>query len=264
MKQKVVLICVDGMRPDGFLQCGNPTVKTLMERGSWTLNARTVMPSCTLPCHMSMFHGVSPMRHGITTNLYTPPVRPIDGLFEQAHHANLSTAFFYGWEPLRDIGRPLSLTTAVFRCARRADDTDTWLTDRFLEVLESDRPDFTFLYLVETDEKGGHDYGWMSPEYLRCISTALDNIQRVLNAVDEEYTVIVTADHGGHDQTHGTEMPEDMTIPMFFVGTDFVPGQELQNVSILDLAPTIGEVLGLYPAREWEGHSVIQHQEGCV
>ena len=260
MKQKVILICVDGMRPDGFLQCGNPTVKTLMERGSYTLDAKTVMPSCTLPCHMSMFHGVSPARHGITTNTYTPPVRPIDGLFEQAYHANLSTAFFYGWEPLRDIGRPLSLTTAAFRCARRADDTDTWLTDRCLEVIKSDHPDFIFLYLVETDEKGGHDFGWMTPEYLQRISVAMDNIQRVLDTVGDEYTVIITADHGGHDRTHGTEMPEDMTIPMVFIGPDFEPGKELHNISILDLAPTIGEVLKLYPAREWEGTSVLSKQ----
>ena len=261
MKQKVVLICVDGMRPDGFLQCGNPLVQTLMERGSWTMTARTVMPSCTLPCHMSMFHSVTPARHGITTNLYTPPVRPINGLFEQAHQFELSTAFFYGWEPLRDIARPLSLGTAAFRCARRADDTDTWLTSQFLELLKRDKPDFTFLYLVETDEKGGHDHGWMSPEYLNCISVAVDNIGRVLDAVDDSYTIIITADHGGHDQTHGTEMEEDMTIPMVFIGPDFTPGKELTGVSILDLAPTIADVLQIRSAREWEGHSLLRKED---
>jgi len=257
MKQKVILICIDGMRPDGFLMSGNPVAKTLMEQGSWTMTARTVMPSCTLPCHMSMFHSVTPARHGITTNLYTPPVRPIDGLFEKVHQAGLSTAFFYGWEPLRDIARPLSLGTAAFRCARAADDTDTWLTDQAIDLIKKDHPDFIFLYLVETDEKGGHDYGWMTPEYLKCVSTALDNVGRVLEVVSDEYSVILTADHGGHDQTHGTEMPEDMTIPMSFIEKNFESGKELNGVSILDLAPTIAKILDVPCAREWEGTALF-------
>lgn len=258
MKQKVILICVDGMRPDGFLQCGNPMANLLKEKGAWTMNAKTVMPSCTLPCHMSMFHSVPPTRHGITTNLYTPPVRPIDGIFEKVNQAGLNAAFFYGWEPLRDIGTPLQLQTTAFRCARRADDTDTWLTDRAIETMKLDRPDFIFLYLVETDEKGGHDHGWMSKEYLQIISVALDNIKRVLDAAGDEYTVIITADHGGHDQTHGTELPEDMTIPMLFIGPDFTPGEERHGVSILDIAPTVASVLHIPGAREWEGNTLTK------
>ena len=257
MNQKVILICIDGMRPDGFLQSGNPMAKTLMERGSWTMSAQTVMPSCTLPCHMSMFHSVTPARHGITTNFYTPPVRPIDGLFEKIHQAGLTTAFFYGWEPLRDIGRPSSLDTAAFRRARAYEDTDTWLTDQAIDLIKKDHPDFIFLYLVETDEKGGHDHGWMTPEYLHCISVALDNVRRVLETVGDEYAVIVTADHGGHDQTHGTEMPEDMTIPMAFIGNYFEAGKELTDVSILDLAPTIAKILDVPCAREWEGKELF-------
>ena len=44
---------------------------------------------------------------------------------------------------------------------------------------------------------------------------------------------------------------------MFFVGKDFVPGQELQNVSILDLAPTIAAIMGVPCAPEWEGKTLI-------
>ena len=30
MKNKVILISIDGMRPDGFLECGNPYIEELM------------------------------------------------------------------------------------------------------------------------------------------------------------------------------------------------------------------------------------------
>ena len=82
-KNKVILISVDGMRPDGFLACGNPYIHELMRKAYYTLDGRTVMPSVTLPCHMSLFHSVEPQRHGITTNLYIPMARPIEGLFER-------------------------------------------------------------------------------------------------------------------------------------------------------------------------------------
>lgn len=73
MKNKVILICIDGMRPDGALQGNSATVQELMKRGSYAMDAQTVYPSVTLPCHMSMFHSVPPTRHGVTTNTYVPP-----------------------------------------------------------------------------------------------------------------------------------------------------------------------------------------------
>ena len=253
---KVILISIDGMRPDGFLTCGNPFSRTMMNLGSYTLTGRTVFPSVTLPCHMSMFHSVPPERHGITTNLYIPMARPLNGLFEQIKLYGGISAMYYGWEPLRDISRPGSLKYAGYLNAYTEDATDGSLTDQALERIARSKPDFVFLYMVETDEKGGHDGGWMSEKYLRYISAALDNVKRVYEACGQEYTIIVTADHGGHDRTHGTDMPEDMTIPQFFIGPRFTPGKELTDISILDLAPTIADVLGIPADSQWEGGSV--------
>ena len=79
----------------------------------------------------------------------------------------------------------------------------------------------------------------------------------MIEAAGEEYTVIVTADHGGHDRTHGTEMPEDMTVPVFLCGPDFAPGHELESYHITDLAPTIVKLLGADRPREWEGKELV-------
>ena len=51
-----------------------------------------------------------------------------------------------------------------------------------------------------------------------------------------------TADHGGHDRTHGTDSPEDMTIPFIIKGKDFKAGEKLENVSIKDIAPTVAKL----------------------
>lgn len=256
--EKVILISIDGMRPDGLLSCGNPFVNELVNLGSYTLNAQTVLPTVTLPCHISMFHSVPPQRHGISTNIYTPMVRPLNGLFEQIANAGGVSAMYYGWEPLRDVSHPASLKFSGYINAYMEESSDTALTDMALAQIRKSHPDFVFLYLVETDEKGGHDHGWMTPEYLNTISVAIDNVKRVIEYCSEEYTVIITADHGGHDRSHGTDLPEDMTIPMFFIGKRFTPGQALNNVSILDIAPTIADIMSIPTTPEWEGRSLAK------
>ena len=257
MDKKVILISIDGMRPDGLKQCKNPYLDEFQKKASYTFSARTVYPSITLPCHMSLFHSVPPERHGTVTNLYIPQVRPISGLFEQLKYAGKASAMFYGWEPMREVSRPDSLIKADYIFSYSFDHTDDMLTDSALEYIKCVKPDFVFLYMVETDQKGGHDNGWMSEVYLDYINRAISNVKRVIESVGDEYTVIVTADHGGHDRDHGTDLDEDMTIPVIFYGNDFEEGKELQNISILDIAPTIAEIMSIQIPREWEGKSII-------
>lgn len=257
MDKKVVLISIDGMRPDGLKQCKNPYIDELQKMTSYTFSARTVFPSVTLPCHMSLFHSVPPERHGTITNFYVRQVRPIPGLFEQLKYAGKASAMFYGWEPMRDVSRPDSLIKADYIFSYSFEHTDDMLTDSALEYIKCKKPEFVFLYMVETDQKGGHDNGWMSDVYLDYINRAISNVKRVIESVGDEYAVIVTADHGGHDRDHGTDMDEDMTIPIIFYGNEFEAGKELQNLSILDIAPTIAEIMSIQIPREWEGKSIL-------
>jgi len=256
MKNKVVLISIDGMRPDGFLKCGNPYINDLMNISSYTLTGKTVLPSITLPCHMSLFHSVPPQRHGILSNDYIPQVHKINGLFEQIKNCGKCSAMFYGWDQMRDVARPGSLKFAEYIHSYSAENVDGLVTDSALRCIEKNSPDFVFLYMVDTDEKGGHDNGWMSEAYLDCINHAVENVKRVIETVGDEYDVIITADHGGHDRSHGSDMPEDVTIPLFFVGDGFKGGKELENITILDIAPTIADIIGVLPAPEWEGKNL--------
>ena len=257
MKKKVILISIDGMRPDGLKACGNPHLNELEKICSYTYNARSMTPSVTFPCHFSMTHSVTPQRHGILSNTYVPQVRPVEGIFEKISASGGVSAMFYGWEPLRDIASPGSLKYATYIDSYTDESVDTLLTDAAEELILARKPDFVFLYLVDTDEKGGHDNGWMSEEYLKRISIAIDNVRRMMERFGEEYSVILMADHGGHDRMHGTELPEDMTIPLFFYGPDFEPGENAEKASLLDIAPTIAAVMGINGDAEWEGRSLI-------
>jgi len=249
---KVLLILSDGMRPDAL--GNNQTIKFLQKNGTYCMNARTVMPSVTLPCHMSLFHSVDPARHGITTNTYTPQVRPIAGLFEQVKKKGKKCAMFYNWEELRDLGRPDSLARSVYTSGHvygnEAASIESFEAAK--EALKKEDIDFTFLYFGWPDGAGHHHY-WMSEEYFRAVNGCCDMVGKLIEELGDEYTIIYTADHGGHDGYHGTEMPEDMTIPVFLYGKPFEAGKELENVSIKDIAPTIASLLDAEIPEEWEG-----------
>ena len=77
---KVIMILPDGMRPDSLANIEK--AQKIIKESSYSLDAETVSPSVTLPCHISLFHSVTPARHGTTTNTYMPQVRPVDGLCE--------------------------------------------------------------------------------------------------------------------------------------------------------------------------------------
>ncbi len=253
---RTLLILVDGMRPDAL--SGQPLAQQIMQKASYTMRAKTVMPSKTLPCIMSLFHSIDPGRHGITTNVHTPQVRPIDGLCEVLHKNKKTSAFFYNWEELRDIARPGSLTYSFFCSGNDVgyDKANNKVTDAAIVHLHNNETDFTFLYLGYTD-MAGHAYGWMSEGYMKAMDNSWDNIERVLKALPDDYAVIITADHGGHDRMHGLDIPEDMTIPLMLLGKGFAPGNEIGKASIMDIAPTVASLLDIEPDSQWEGKSLI-------
>ena len=252
MAEKVVFILVDGMRSDGMLACGHPFASEFIKLSTHSLNAQTVMPSVTLPCHMSLFHSVKPERHGIISNLYVPQVRPINGLFERLDLFGKKCAMFYSWEELRDVVRPGHMHTSVCYNLHKQENSDRKLTEAAISYIKQEQPDCLFLYLGQTDEVG-HTYGWMSEQYLTCVYNAWGLIERLYRELPEGYSLITLADHGGHERTHGTESPEDMTIPVCFFGKRFTPNAEIEGVTILDVAPTVAALLEVPPDPEWEG-----------
>jgi predicted AlkP superfamily pyrophosphatase or phosphodiesterase len=215
-----------------------------------------VMQGITLPCHTSIFHSVPPDRHGITTNTWTPMARPLPGLFDVARAAGKRCGFFYNWEPLRNISVPGSLAYSLFIDNVEAPDGDQVVAAEAARILLTGRFDVAFVYLGNIDV-AGHAHGWMSDGYLAQVTTTDAVVARLLAELPPDTHVLLQADHGGHERTHGTTAPEDMTIPWILAGPDIKPGYTLeQPVSLLDTAPTLARLLGLSPHPHWEGRSV--------
>ena len=244
-----ILVVIDGCRPDGIQQADTPNIDSLTARGAYTFNAQSVVPSSTLPCHTSMFRGVTPARHGITTNTWVPMVRPVPSIVETARAMNRKTAFIYNWEQLRDLAEPGSLDFSYF--TDNCDDREGDLTIARIaaEHLAAEQPDFCFVYLGVVDI-AGHNHGWMSAEYIEQIAIADRAIGILLRRLEtanllDRYFILVQSDHGGHDKTHGTDMPEDLTIP----------GSQPARRSV-SAARSRDRYVSSTPRRHWLGYSI--------
>lgn len=266
MADRVILYVVDGMRPDGMLLADAPNLQRLRERGAYSLTAQTVMPSITLPTHMSMFHSVTPQLHGVTDNLWQPmPGEPVPGIIELVRQAQRKAAAFYTWDELRDLSRPGALAYSSFIniYATGGETSDGEIACLAADYFARQRPDFMFVYSGMVDETG-HRYGWMSPEYMAAVTRADAAIGSLLDRVEaagllDQTAVLVTADHGGHARDHGSDIPEDMTIPWLLAGPGIKQDYPiLSPVHILDTAPTIAHLLGLALPTVWQGRPVIE------
>ncbi len=249
---KVIYISVDGLRPDALFSGYSPRIDQFYQSGAHTLIAQSVMPSITLPCHMSTFHSVPPTRHGVTSNVYTPMARPLPGIIELM--ADLDTAFFHSWEPLRSLNTPETLKFSYYIERANGGLVDSQnVAHTAIQYITTEQPHFAFVYMGATDI-AGHAYGWMSDGYLQMIKDVDVLVGKLLDSLSSDYTVILHSDHGGHDRSHGTDKPEDMTIPWGIAGQKIKSGYIIDRpISLLDTAPTIAHLMGFQPHHEWEG-----------
>jgi arylsulfatase A-like enzyme len=256
--RRVLIISIDGLRPDAIAAAPMPNLQALMQIGAYNLAAQTIFPSVTLPSHTSMLTGLCPAKHGVDWNDYLPEKGYAQGtdLFDIAHAAGLKTVMFVGKEKLRQITEPAS--TDIFRYIN---DRDVVIAQKITEEFPAD---FGVMFVhFPTPDAMGHVYGWMSPQYISVVQRADEAIGTLLKDLDDhglrqETIVIISADHGGHKQTHGSRQPEDMTIPWVISGPGVRPGPLTTPVQTTDTAATAAWALGLPMPQEWDGWPVFE------
>jgi predicted AlkP superfamily pyrophosphatase or phosphodiesterase len=257
----VIIISLDGGRPDVILTSDTMYIHKLAAEGAYTWWAQTVDPSITLVSHSSMLTGCLPAKHGITWN---DTFRPEAGYvktttcFELAKAAGLSTAMFSNKAKLRHIAKP-GTVDHYEDVAGGAIGSSTAAA----EYWTLNKPSLMFVHHGDPDA-AGHTFGWGSREHHLALETCDRAVGILLNAVlasdaASQTVIIVTADHGGHLTTHGSTDPRDMTIPWVCWGPGMIrPGQVEAPVSTCDTAATALVALGLAPDPDWDGKPVAE------
>jgi arylsulfatase A-like enzyme len=269
VSRHVLVVSVDGLRPDAIDAYNAPTIQRLMREGSHTLAATTIDPSRTLPSHTSMLTGQPPERHGVRWNhVITAGAEVIEmpNVFSVARAHGYSTAAFFSkakFQPLQRQGT-LDYSQAPGGWFGR------WSSKRTMgdlaDYLPAARPNLLFVHLADVDA-AGHRSGWMTPEYGRAVLTADAAIQSLIGLAERAYgagkfSLIVTADHGGHGTGHGSKDPRDVIIPWIAWGQGVKPGVLREPpVRTMDTAATVLWLLGVADQTDWIGQPVVQAYE---
>ncbi len=267
----VFIFSIDGGKPAVIAESDMPNLKKLAAEGAYTWKATTIFPSKTLPAHTSMLTGVGPDKHKILWNDYLPEkgIIKISTVFSMAHEAGFSTAVFAGKEKFRHLVLPGSVDEFSFNQAEshKLEKTvmdDTGKRESFVEYtvlaktvaadaaayIPQKKPNLCFVHFTDTDDTG-HKFGWGSPEQKRAFADVDAALGVVLDAIRkagimDDSVIIVTADHGGHRDIHGTKSAEDMTIPWVVWGKGVKKDFKIKkSVNICDTTATALWLFGL-------------------
>ncbi|MBX3232797.1 MAG: alkaline phosphatase family protein [Labilithrix sp.] len=178
-------------------------------------------------------------------------------LLDEARAAGAKVAVFASWERI-DLASTASPGAFFVSAGRHGDDTiapwpgvgdyrpDRITSEVALAYYAKERPDVFYLSLGDPDEHAHHgDYSG----YVNALRRADETLGRLLELVDENTHVVVTADHGRADSfaDHGS-MPEAARVWMAASGPRFLARGAVTSPHprrLADIAPTLRVVLGL-------------------
>jgi predicted AlkP superfamily pyrophosphatase or phosphodiesterase len=262
--EHVFIISFDGGKPSVIAQSKMPTLQKLARDGAASWEAQTVMPSVTLVSHTSMLTGVKPVKHKIDWNTWepakgivtVPTVFAIAKAHAKEQKTSITTAMFFGKEKFFHLAIPGTIDAVCL-----PDYSAKIVATQAAQYIQMRKPYLTFIHFADPDG-AGHDKGWGSKEQMAAFADCDNALKVVLSAIQkagiaQKSTLILSADHGGHDKTHGENIPADMTIPWIAYGAGIRPRTTLAvPISTCDTTATALQLLNIPLPAELDGQPV--------
>jgi arylsulfatase A-like enzyme len=263
----VLIVSIDGLRPDCMLRAETPNLRSLMSRGSFTMYARTTDVAITTPSHVSMMTGVTPERHGISFNGDPPDDAQIlvPTIFDFAHDAGLSTGMASGKRKFTLFTRTRHVDWPSITLDPVGPDgpVGAWAE----QTIREHKPRLMFVHFPGADV-AGHGIGWGTPEQVAAIGKIDQALGAVLRAYDSaglagSTYVIVSADHGGTARSHGRDDVRSRYIPWIFVGPGVRANFDLTrlgknyDIATYDTFATACYILGLPVPSDSDGKPIL-------
>ena len=262
----VILIGSDGFGAYAFDKAKVPNLRMMMNKGSYSLKARSVLPSSSAVNWASMIMGSGPELHGFTEwGSKTPelPSRIVekDSMYptifslidEQMPNARMGVSYTWG-----GIGYLFEKSIVDLNYNGTSDEkTITQAMDFFLK----EKPTLTFIHLTHPDNEG-HEIGHDTPEYYTAVEKIDSQIGGIINTLKnnnmmDNTVIIFSSDHGGVGKGHGGKTLLEVEIPWIIYGKNILNKGKLQtSIVTYDTAPTIAYLLGLKTPDFWRGKPV--------
>jgi arylsulfatase A-like enzyme len=260
--RRVVLVVLDGLRPDAIDTFGLNTLKRLRAGGASTMRGTTVAPSVTAAAMASLLTGVSPMRHGIRTDRFHIPrvagkLSPLPRVLAEATYP--SSGFMAAVPPIfRGVASRIAAQLGI-NDSRFVGEDAPGILQSARHALSAQRRGLILLHWPDAD-RAGHEHGWMSEEYGEAairLDTSLCLLMALAEIPRDRGTLLVTlSDHGGggaDPRDHESDHPLDRQILISMIGGGVRPGILREGASIMDVPSTILWALGVPVPADYSG-----------
>ena len=254
LNPKALVVMLDGMRADTVDNGFAPNIKRLADgqwqsgyHGAWSLCASTLRDGTTesAPNHVGIATGVTVKKSGIDWN---------PDLVYRGTEAGKLPTWLTRLVKVRNDLRALHIFSWSGDLRLSPDygvqfifDRDKANTRTLVKMMADDEaPDAIMWYIDMPDEAGhGHGYYPYSKEYQKAVGESDACIGEVLAAIaarptfaNEDWLVIITADHGGWDRFHGQKCTQCYTVPFIVSGRNVEQGRIPGVPHSYDAAPT--------------------------
>lgn len=133
------------------------------------------------------------------------------------------------------------------------------ITDKLIDFVENNAPDFVCLNFANTDMVGHTGVFSAAIKAAETVDECLGKI--IPMGLEKGYGFIIIADHGNSDymiNDDGSPNTAHTTnpVPVIYVANDAV-GHSIQNGILADVAPTILHCMGLAPSKEMNGKVLL-------
>lgn len=213
-RHPVLMISIDGLRPDAVLQADKydlkiPVLRSFLTQGSYAQAVINVNPTVTNPNHATLVTGVLPSEHGIYNNRPFDPAAKLPKTYSLYSQIKAPTL----WRAAKAAGL---MTGSIFwPVTRQAKDIDFNLTEGSDEddhkigndaiaLIEQKRPELLTIHFVSFDHRQ-HDFGPFSAEAntaLERIDTVVGRIIAAQRKIHPDSVVAIVSDHGFFKVSH--------------------------------------------------------------
>jgi 2,3-bisphosphoglycerate-independent phosphoglycerate mutase len=132
------------------------------------------------------------------------------------------------------------------------------IVDELLPIIENETPDFICLNFANADMVGHTGVFEAVKKAVETIDTCVEKV--VTKALDKDYTILLTADHGNadfminEDGSPNTQHSLNL-VPLFLIGNK--SSFKLKSGKLGDIAPTILNIMGLNIPKEMTGNVLV-------
>jgi len=247
----VIVLGLDGMRPDGIENAYTPNLHRFIAEGTSTMNGRAVYPTSSGANWSSMLLGSGPDQHGIDNNGWKLENRKIIPVHQKSNgyspsifdvlkqkYPDLRFSAVFNWMPIANYF-DTEIPDTVIEVK-----TTTEAIDNILSELIDEKADFVFSQIDHMDN-AGHGLGYGSDAYLHEAEILDKEIGRLIETLEakgmyDDIYIITLSDHGGTGFGHGGKSMLEYEVPFIIRGPGIQKGKITEEPILpFDVAATV-------------------------